>query len=155
MRNCWLLTQGAASTEEGIPAQVTTLRTWLFGKANSHVRHVLHSPIKVKRRERINIHIGSRVHEVDSIRDAVANSPLDRVHVIAQGTHKFERILHNAHAHFGTKELVFNIIFALIWVILDRHDYFLPQAYEAHILLPFDEFLHNDRTQAELVVVIN
>src|SRR6266566_9565532 len=114
MRNCWLLTQSATGTQEGIPAQVATLRTWLFGKANSQVRHVLHSPIKVKRRERINIHIGSRVHEVDSIRDAVANSPLDRVHVIAQGTHKLERILHNAHAHFGTKVLMLNMIFALM-----------------------------------------
>src|SRR5712692_1246560 len=50
--------------------------------------------------------------------------------------------------------LVFNIIFALVWIIFDRQNIFLSQADTADVLLPLHKFLHNYRFQAKLVIVV-
>ena len=41
-------------------------------------------PLEVVRRQRVDVHVRRRVHEVDRVGNAVAHRPLDRVHVVAE-----------------------------------------------------------------------
>ena len=50
---------------------------------------------------------------------------------------------------------MFNIILALMWIILDRHHLFLTKADTTNVLLPINEFLDDDRAQAKLVIAMD
>src|SRR5438876_5178397 len=73
------------SCQKGIPAQIAMLGARLLREADSHVGHVLDYPLEIKRCQRVNIHIGSRVHKIDGVGNAVANGPLDGIHIVPKG----------------------------------------------------------------------
>ena len=50
--------------------------------------------------------------------------------------------------------IVFDMIFTLAGVVFDWKDFFLPKANTADVLLKFNEFLQNGRTQAKTVIVM-
>ena len=121
-----------------------------------HVGHVLHRPLEVVRRERVDVHVRRRIHEVDRVRHAVAHRPLERVHVVAERAHERQRILDDARAELGRQMLVLDEVLALAC-----GSYFigstssLPEAQAADELVPLDELLHDHREQAGRVVVVD
>src|SRR5450759_419212 len=129
------------------------LGTWLLRKPDSQVGHVLDYPFEIKGGQRVNIHVWRGVHKVDGIRNAVTNSPLDRIHIVYQRAPKLERILYDATSKIRAEMLVFNEILALVRIILDRHHFLLPQTDATDVLVPLNEFLYDNRAQAKLVIV--
>src|SRR6266571_3833422 len=140
--------------QKGVPAQIAVLGAWLLREPDSHISHVLDHPIEVKWGQRVDIHVGSGVHEVDGVGNAVANGPLERIHIVPQGAHELQCIINDAATEFRTEMLVLNVIFALAWIVLDRHDFFLSQGDAANVLLPVDEFLNDHCAQAKIVIVM-
>ena len=125
----------------------------MLRKADSHVGHVLDYPLEIKRCQRVNIHVGSRVHKIDGVGNAVANGPLDGIHIVPKRADEFQRILYDAKTKLRAEMIVFNMIFALMGIILDRHHFILSQADAAYVLFPFNEFLNDGCTNAKLVIL--
>ena len=100
----------------------------MLREPNNHVGHVLDHPIKIKGGKRVDIHIGSGVHEVDGVGNAIADSPLEGIHIVPQGTHKLERILDDATTEFGAEMVVLNIVFSLARIVLDGQNFILSKA---------------------------
>src|SRR6266516_5537589 len=141
-------------SEKGVPSQLAFLGTRLLCKADSHICHMFDYPVKVKRSQRVDIHLGGRIEEVDSVRNPITDSPIEGIHIIAQCACELERILHNTTTQFRAEILIFNAVFVIVWIILDWQHFFLSQADAADILLPFDNFLDNRCSQANLVIAI-
>src|SRR5258708_38866497 len=97
--------------QKGVPAEVALLWAWLLREANSHISHVLDYPIEIKWGQRVDIHVGRGVHEIDSVGNAIANGPLERIHIVPQRAYELERILHDATAQLGAEMLVLDMIF--------------------------------------------
>src|SRR5579883_2934898 len=62
------------------------------GIADDQVGHGLEHPVEVVCGDREAVEVGRGVQEVDGVRDAIANSELDGIHVIAERLHQFPGI---------------------------------------------------------------
>src|SRR6266480_5089903 len=149
-----LFTSIAFCGQKCIPAQFAILWAWMFRETDSHISHMLDHPIEIKRSQRVNIHVWSRVHEVDRVRNAVTNGPLKGVHIVSQCAHELQRVLNNTFSEFRAQMFVFNMIFTRARVVFDRKNFFLSKADAADILLPLDKFLYNGRTKTKTIIVM-
>ncbi len=98
---------------------------------------------------------GRRIHEVDRVGHAVADGELDRVHVVSEGAHQRARLRDDAGAHVRRQESVVVVVFPFFRIVLDRQDVLTADADAAHELVPLDEFLHDHRQHAAVVVVVD
>ena len=126
-----------------------------FASRIARSRHVLDGPLEVVRRERVDVHVRRRVHEVDGVGHAVADGPLHRVHVVAQRSNEFPRVVHDALAELRAQVLVFDVVAPLARVVLDRQDVVLAEAEAADELVPLDKLLEHHREQPRVVVVVD
>src|SRR5689334_25434307 len=109
----------AALREEAVPAQLAHLRAGALGEADGEVGHVGDGPLEILGGERVDVHVGGGVHEVYGVGDAVANGPLHRVHVVAEGTHEGEGVTHNATAERRGEVAMLDVVLALARVVFD------------------------------------
>src|SRR5579859_2789529 len=138
----------ATAGEEMIPAERLSLRLGVLRKTDRHVGHVRDGPLKVVRGQRVDIHVGGRVHEVNGVGDAVANGPLHRVHVVAKGANELAGVGDDTLAKLWREVVVLDVILALARVVLDRQDLVLAETDAADELVPVDELLHDHGEQA-------
>ena len=116
--------------------------------ARSAICSTAHS--KYVGRERVDVHVRRRVHEVDRVRHAVADRELHRVHVVAERAHERARVAARCASPSSGDEVVvrrrctsraFGSYFIGSTSCWPRHD-------AADEVVPLDELLHDHREQA-------
>src|SRR4051812_21401681 len=148
-------TSALAAAEEELAFREIARLLFLPYEPDREIGHVLQRPLEVVRRERIDVHVRRRIHEVDRVRDAVAHRELERAHVVAERAHESLRILDVPRAELRREMLVLDEVAALLWIILHRQDVALADREAADELVPLDELLHDHREQARRVVVVD
>ena len=119
---------------------------------DAKVRHRLYHPLEIVRRQAVDIHVWSRVHKVDGIGNAVFDRKFNTVHVVAHRAIDQARIVDYALANLRCHIGVVDQIFALAWVVANRHDIFLADTDTTHKLIPLDELLQHHTEDASFVV---
>src|SRR5271166_1229483 len=72
------------AVQKRAPAKLRREASVLLGFAHRQLRHVIHNPIKIRLSHRVHICVGSRIHEVDGVGNAVLTGELDGVEVVTQ-----------------------------------------------------------------------
>ena len=81
--------------------------------AGSPCRPSPHRPVEVVGGERVDVHVGGGVHEVDGVRHPVPHRPLHRVHVVAERPHQLQRVGHHPVAQLGAQVVVLDVVLPL------------------------------------------
>src|SRR5579885_3807497 len=125
------------------------------GIADDQVGHGLEHPVEVVCGDREAVEFGRGVQEVDGVRDAIANSELDGIHVIAERLHQFPGIADHALAQSGIEVPLVHHVAPLerrVRVVANGLDLGASKADAAHVLLEVDELLHDHLELSGLVV---
>src|SRR5437879_3184324 len=142
------------SLEQGLPVKRSLRRGPARGEPDRQVGHVPHRPIEVLAGQRIDVEVGRGVHEVDGVGNPAAHRPLDRIHVVSQGPHQGEGVLHDAVAERGIEVAGVHVVLPRRGVIMDRQDVLLPDAEATHKLLPLDDLLDDHGPEPRVLVVV-
>ena len=142
-------------SEQRVPAHLPRLWPRLERKPDGEIGHAFDHPLEVVGRERIDIHVRRRIHEIDRVGNAVADRELDRIHVIAERPHEGLRVSDHARTDFGAQVGMIEDVATFLGIVLGRENLLLTDADAPDELLPPDELLNHHRQQTRVVIVMN
>src|SRR5262249_55140121 len=112
-------------------------------------------PIEILMADRVQVGIGSRIHEIDRIWSVVTNGKLDRIHVVPECVAKRQRVVmhafEKARSSCGTRGDV-TLMMGLPRIVTHDVNPGTAQHVAAIVVCEFDTFLRHHRQVASLIV---